>query len=502
VVKRPNILLVLADQLTASALPFHGGVADAPALQRLADGGVVFTNAYCASPLCAPSRAALLTGRLPSKLGVYDNAAELPASAPTIAHHLRSRGYATSLAGKMHFIGPDQLHGFEERLTTDVYPAGFDWVPDWSLPLDERLPWYHDMSSVHDAGVSEATLQLDFDEEVGFRAERKLFDLARSRERPFFLTVSFTHPHDPYESRQRYWDRYDGRAIPDPRVPPLPREEQDAHSRRLAQMYGLDDAEPTPSQVAHARRAYHASVSYVDDKVDALLSTLAETGLARDTIVIVTSDHGDMLGERGLWYKMSFFEDSVRVPLIVHAPWAFEARRIAAGVSLLDLLPTVLELAAGEPAHAPGLDGTSLAPFLRGEPPGARTILAEYLAEGTHAPCVMVRDGSLKLIHCPTDPDLLYDLSADPLELTDASATCEPELQRLRETVAREWDLVALGDAIRTSQQERLLIGRAVDEGAATSWDYSPPDQSAGRYVRGRDFWRPFAAARLRPPNA
>src|SRR5215211_6330207 len=117
---RPNVLLIMADQLAASWLPAHGHtLVHAPNLDALVERSTVFESAYCPSPLCAPSRAALLTGRLPSRTGVFDNAAELRASVPTIAHHLRAAGYATCLAGKMHFVGPDQLHGFEERLTTD-----------------------------------------------------------------------------------------------------------------------------------------------------------------------------------------------------------------------------------------------------------------------------------------------------------------------------------------------------------------------------------------------
>ena len=124
----------MADQLGAGWLPAYGHpTVQAPHLDRLATEGVVFDAAYCPSPLCAPSRAALMTGRLPSAVGVYDNGAELPASEPTVAHRLRAAGYDTTLVGKMHFVGPDQLHGFEHRLTADVYPAGLEWTPDWRL---------------------------------------------------------------------------------------------------------------------------------------------------------------------------------------------------------------------------------------------------------------------------------------------------------------------------------------------------------------------------------
>ena len=161
-----------------------------------------------------------MTGRLPSRTGAYDNAAEQPAAIPTFAHGLRALGYRTCLSGKMHFVGPDQLHGFEERLTTDIYPADFGWTPDWDAP-EERIDWwYHNMESVRQAGVAEATNQLDFDDETAFHAVRFLRDAARTSDRrPFMLTVSFTHPHDPYVARPEHWGRYEGVAIDPPRVP-------------------------------------------------------------------------------------------------------------------------------------------------------------------------------------------------------------------------------------------------------------------------------------------
>ena len=130
---QPNILILMADQLTSGALPTYGNrVAKTPHIDGLAAAGVVFDSFYCNSPLCAPSRFSFLAGQLPSKIGAYDNAAEYPAQVPTFAHYLRRAGYQTALAGKMHFCGPDQLHGFEDRLTTDIYPSDFGWTPDWS----------------------------------------------------------------------------------------------------------------------------------------------------------------------------------------------------------------------------------------------------------------------------------------------------------------------------------------------------------------------------------
>ena len=202
--KQPNLLVVMADQLAAPALPCYGpSVVKAPHLDRLAAEGVLFERAYCNSPLCAPSRASMMSGRLPSKIGAYDNAAAFASSVATVAHGLRAQGYWTCLAGKMHFVGPDQLHGFEDRLTPDIYPADFGWTPDWDHP-EERIDWwYHNMLSVKQAGIAEATNQLDFDDETGFHALRFLKDYRRAADpRPFFLVVSFTHPHDPYATRE------------------------------------------------------------------------------------------------------------------------------------------------------------------------------------------------------------------------------------------------------------------------------------------------------------
>ncbi len=306
---------------------------------------------------------------------------------PTFAHALRVLGYRTVLAGKMHFIGPDQLHGFEERVTSDVYPAGLDWVPDWTLASDQRLPWYHDMSSVRRAGPVRASLQLDYDEEVAFRARRAIVDSARAGARqPLLLVASFTHPHDPYEVPRRLWESYADVEIEPPAVPPLPLAEQDPHSRRLLAMFEHDRFPADADRTRAARRAYAAAISLVDEHVASLLATLEEVGMADDTMVVVCSDHGDMLGERGLWYKMSFFDGSARVPLVVHHPGRVGRRRVSQPVSLLDVGPTLVELGGGWPDGSPAaIDGRSLTGFLRGsgeQPP--RPVLGEYLAEGVN----------------------------------------------------------------------------------------------------------------------
>jgi choline-sulfatase len=484
--RRPNVLLLMADQLAASWLPAYGHrVVRTPHLSALAESATVFDSAYCPSPLCAPSRAGLLTGRLPSRTGVFDNAAELPAGAPTLTHALRAAGWFTALAGKMHFVGPDQLHGFEERLTTDIYPGDLDWTPDWRLAAGEHLPWYHTMESVLEPGVCAASMQQDYDDEVAFRAVRAIYDRARADDgRPFFLAVSFANPHDPWELRSRYWDLYDRSQVDLPAVPALPLDETDPHSRRLREMCGVDDASVSDEQVRAARHGYYAAVSYLDERVGEVLGALAEAGLDDDTIVVFTSDHGEMLGERGLWFKMSFFDQSARVPLFVRAPGGAGGRRVAEPVSLLDVGPTLLEL--GGQAPLGDVDGESLVPLM-GTAGGRRSqpVAGEYLAEGVNAPAVMVRRGSHKLIVCPGDPDQLYDLAEDPAELVNLAGSPEHEqvLRDLHDEVGRRWDLEELERRVLASQTERRLVLRALGEGAFRSWAYEPAPKD--RYVRG-----------------
>jgi choline-sulfatase len=207
-----------------------------------------------------------------------------------------------------------------------------------------------------------------------------------------------SHPHDPYAIPQPYWDRYQNSDITMPTLS-ASAVAQDPHSRRVRHVIGLDQQTPSEKQILAARRAYLGAVSYVDDQVGTLLDALKEARLDKNTIVILLADHGDMLGERGLWYKMNFFEPACRIPLIVCAPGQFEARRVPHHASLVDILPTLVELgsAGGNPDYAAPLDGRSLAPELAGRSAGPQDrpheVLGEYLAEGAIAPIVMIRRG-------------------------------------------------------------------------------------------------------------
>ncbi|HZO21501.1 MAG TPA: choline-sulfatase [Steroidobacteraceae bacterium] len=486
----PNLLILMADQLAPRMLPAYGGsVARTPHIDALARAGVVFESFYCNSPLCAPSRFSFMAGQLPSKIGAYDNAAEFPAQVPTFAHYLRAAGYQTALSGKMHFCGPDQLHGFEDRLTTDIYPADFGWTPDWSR-FAERPGWYHTMESVITAGACTRTNQIDFDDEVVAAARQKLFDIARSKDsRPFCLVVSMTHPHDPYVIPTAYWNRYRDEEIDLPRVPDLAGRE-DPHSTRLRHVIGLDLAKPSTAQIRAARRAYCGAVSYVDDQIGSMINTLKEAELDRNTVTVLLADHGDMLGERGLWYKMSFYEGACRIPLIVHAPGRFAPRRVTAVASLLDLLPTFAALANGgaEPAYAAPIDGHNLLPQLAANAPerNAAEVVGEYLAEGAIAPIIMIRRGRHKYVHSPADPDQLYDLESDPDERKNLATDLgfAEAIAQFRTEVARRWSLPELHEAVLASQRRRHFVYTTLRQGEQHPWDFQPRRDASRLYIR------------------
>ncbi|HEY2685155.1 MAG TPA: choline-sulfatase [Steroidobacteraceae bacterium] len=487
---KPNFVIFMLDQLAPQFLPAYGHeVVKTPALSAFAQQSVIFDAAYCNSPLCAPSRYVFMSGRLPTAIGAWDNAAEFAAETPTFAHHLSALGYDTTLSGKMHFCGPDQLHGFHRRLTTDVYPADFAWVPDWDEP-EKRLDWFHNMDVVRQAGICTRSAYLDYDDDVVFQAKRHLFDLARQREvnrsaQPFCLVVSLISPHDPYLARREHWDRYRHEDIDMPKVRAAD-VSPDPQSLRLSKGIGMQDPPPSDEEVRNARHAYYGSVSYIDERFADLMQALEESGMAQDTITIVTGDHGDMLGERGLWFKMNWFENSARVPLLVHAPERFKPRRVTAAVSLVDILPTLVDLASGGAVSNPEVrtDGRSLKGHLSGAG-GHDEVIGEYTAEGARAPLLMIRRGALKFVHSPHDPDQLYDVGQDPLELRNLAADpAQAQLvDSLRKECAQRWPLEELRERVVLSQRRRRYLNEIL-RAQNVSWDYQAAPDARHLYIR------------------
>ena len=482
---KPNILIFMVDQLNGTLFP--DGPAEwlhAPNLKKLAARSTRFKNAYTASPLCAPGRAAFMSGQLPSDTGVYDNAAEFISSIPTYAHHLRRAGYQTCLSGKMHFVGPDQMHGFEERLTTDIYPADFGWTPDYRKPGERIDWWYHNMGSVTGSGVAEISNQMEYDDEVAYHATRKVYDYARSNdERPWCMTVSFTHPHDPYVARKKYWDLYEDCEHLLPTVPAMDYEDHDTYSKRIFDANDWRSFDISEDDIKRSRRAYFANISYLDDKIGEVMEAVKAT--RQETIIMFVSDHGDMLGERGLWFKMSFFEGSARVPMMICAP-DMQPGLITTPVSNIDVCPTLCDLAGVDMSEVePWTTGQSVKPLGQGVE-RTEPVAIEYAAEASYSPMVSLRYGKWKYNRCKLDADQLFDLDGDPHELTNLAEVAEHQgtLTQLRAKSKVRWDLDKFDADVRVSQARRWVVYEALREGGYYPWDYQPLQKASERYMR------------------
>lgn len=489
----PNILFVMADQLAANTVGSYGNpVVKTPHLDALAADGLQFDTAYCNCPICGPSRSSLCTGQPVSSLGTYDNASDFPSSTPTFLHHLRRQNYRTLLSGKMHFVGPDQYHGFERRLTTDIYPSDFSWVPDW-----RRGAYPNPGSSVEqlvDAGKCSWSMQLDYDEEVTFRSLEAMRDLAREdSERPFFLCASYTHPHDPFIIPDPWWSLYEDAEIPPPQAPAEPIDAMHPYNQWLQIHHRVPEFPPSEESIQRARRAYYGMVSYFDHQLGILLEELNRLGLRENTLVVVTSDHGEMLGEHGMWFKRTFFEPSIRVPLIFQGPRvSHPGRNSQRTVSLLDLFPTFVDLAQipDAPAVTENCPGNSLLPDLSdirypNDDPG---ILVEYFSEGSYQPLRAWVQNGKKLVQVRGERSLFFDLDKDPHEMANRLDEAEntPVFQNMKQKLEATWDPASMREKVLRSQQERFWIREKFGEGPFESWDVKP-NYDDSRYVRDYD---------------
>lgn len=483
----PNILLIMADQFQADCLGCYGHpVVQSPNIDGISRNGVVFDSCYSPSPLCAPSRASLFSGLLPNGNGVYDNGAEFLASIPTLVHYLRVNGYRTVASGKLHFIGPDQLHGFEYRLTTDIYPAGFDYIPgDWIDGIQRSRG--ASVGVLKESGICRRSLQMDYDDLAHFRALEALYEIARfGSGQPFFMTVSYTHPHDPFYITAPYWFRYSNGDIALPQVTSEMVVEH-PYDKWLNYHHSIDVLPPTPDDILRSRHAYYGMISYIDDKVGELIDVLRQTDQLENTIVVFTADHGEMLGERGMWFKRSMYEMSTRVPLIISWPLEFPSHRVSVPVSLLDLFPTMVSL-LGNKLNVP-LDGSDLRSFLCGNATAHRPpVISEYLGEGIEQPVRMVREGSLKFVYVHGQAEQLYDLDVDPNELSNIAndKSMMDKRSHLRSVALSNWNPEEQKRLVIKSQTDRRFLRKVHREGQSVTWDFEPDCQERFRFVRGQ----------------
>lgn len=422
----PDILVFMSDQhnarLTETASDPY---ISTPNLTRLAADGTEYANAYTSCPLCVPARSSMLTGQLPSKTGIFTNSGVINGDQATFAHSLGAVGYETVLCGRMHFLGPDQFHGFTRRLVGDFTPCFHGRYGKQRADLGPYVGTpAGDFDKLYGGGTSPV---LEYDRAV---VEAALEYLAQPHERPIFLLVGIYGPHHtfvaPPELYRKYMDlvgppNSDAQAV------------LDIHPALQKKVRSFD------SDVIHSlRAAYYGLVEHVDTQVGRVRSAWQEH-LGRNKrpgVFCYLSDHGEHAGEKGLWGKMSFHEESARIPLIFAGSGIQSGVRSDSACSIMDLGPTLCELANAP--LPPEQDGASLVPFLKGmRSADKRIVISELLENGI--PARMIRFGDWKYIaYAETEKkNQLFNLISDPYEYRncihehpDVAAELKAELDR------------------------------------------------------------------------
>ena len=413
--KRPNVLVIMSDQHHAGVMGCAGdAVAQTPNLDRLAAAGALFRNAYCPFPLCAPSRMAFMTAQHPFQIDCWTNETQLDSDAATFAHALLAAGYETVLAGRMHFVRHDQRHGFVRRLIGDVQESAH-LAAGWKLDRvlgDLRDTCGCGQNSIIKSGPGRTGYQA-YDKAVTDSAVAYLRG-RRGGAGPFLLVVGFVLPHCPFVAPPEDFEAFADRIA----VEDLPQRDDAMHPamQNWRRQSGVEQPPPIDAQW-RTRAAYYGMCRLMDRNVGRILEALRDAGLLDDTIVVYTSDHGEMLGEHGLWWKSTFYDGACRVPLIVSRPdRATDGATVRENVSLIDVGPTLLDLAGAAPM--PAVSGSSFHSLMDGDGSWPDTAFAENLCGlgGRAAACRMVRKGQWKYNYYHGADGELFNLVEDPGE--------------------------------------------------------------------------------------
>ena len=421
----PNILFIAVDDLNdwAGYMGGYPGEVYTPHLDRLAAEGVAFYNAQTPSPLCGPSRAAILTGLRPTTSGIYYNDQWIRPNLPeikTIPTYFRENGYYTAGAGKIfhHTAGfnpPDQWDEYFDQVFDDPwnhanYYTGFsDEKPDWFPKNNISREQYPTLAGAFDWGVWEDTSEPMGDQQAVNWAKDFLND---DREQPFFLAVGTYRPHIPWYAPPEYFDRYSLSDIKLPLVVPGDLDDVPPGGKKMAAHRRQDfEAILQENQYREAVRSYLACISYADALVGQLLDALATSPYADNTIVVLWSDHGWHLGEKQHWHKSTLWEEAARVPFIIKAP-GMAPQKVFSPVNLIDIYPTLLTL-SGLPSNSTN-DGNDLTPVLRGEAESQPFSLTTF-GPGNHS----VRDERYRYLRYQSGGEEFYDLKTDPMEFNN-----------------------------------------------------------------------------------
>ncbi len=449
---KPNLLYIHSDQHNPRVTGCYGDdLVETPNLDRLAAGGVVLDNVYCPSPICVPSRMSMLTGRHPFENRVWTNTHVLHSGIPTFAHAMGVGGYRPVLAGRMHAVGLDQWHGYAERMVGDHGPnqlggRGVDHGELTGTAGPDRVSLEkagHGQSAyqVHDEDVTAAAI--DFLNREGVRRR------SGQSSGPFSLSVGFMLPHQPFVARKEDYERYHGSVGP-PRIEEPHTDNLHPYIRWWREACGITDV--TEQESHRARAAYWALVYRMDVLIGQILKVLNQNGLADNTLILYSSDHGEQVGEHGLWWKQTFYEDSVKVPAIMSWPGHLpEGTRCDRVVSSLDLNATMIDALGCQPL--PHSNGRSLLPLLK-DPANTSwddVAFSEFCLDraGAGGPFPetgviqrMIRRGPWKLNYYHGQPCQLFNLETDPAEMDDRSNNrdCQQTKSDLLEELLSEWD--------------------------------------------------------------
>lgn len=486
--ERPNILFLFSDQHAQHVAGCYGDpIIQTPALDRLAAEGVTFDNAYTTAPLCTPARMAMLTAQHSYKIGCWTNSDILASDIPTHAHSLGAAGYRPTLIGRLHSIGPDQLHGYVDRRVGD---HSTNWVGGHAHGmgvLDRAQEPFR--VSLERSGPGQSAYEVK-DRDVLQAALGHLDEIRDARKsgdkKPFAMTVGLMLPHQPYVCSPEDYARYDGKVG----LPRLAAPGDNAEHPYLREWRRFTDSLDLPDDwQIRARTAYYGLTTAMDRMIEQILDRLEANGLAENTLVVYASDHGDQLGERGLWWKQTFHEHSIKVPLILR--WAGRlpaGERRAQVVNLLDLAATMLD--AAEAPALPDAQGLSLMEVAKNEKtPWQNRTFAEYCTDGmarwTGAVVQqrMIREGRYKLVYYHGERPQLFDLEADPDETKDLALSDDHAGVRdaLLAQVLDGWD----PDMIALTQKRRLANKRLLSDWAKTA----EPDEAHRWALKMEDNW-------------
>jgi choline-sulfatase len=477
--KPMNMVFILSDEHNKEMLGCYGHpVVKTPNLDSLAEHGVRFSNAYCNSPICVPSRASMATGRYVHKIDAWDNATPYTGTLPSWGHRLTEQGYHVTTIGKLHYRDDGDNTGFpDKRLSLHVQ----DGVGDiYSLIREDMDPRPQNRQKILEAGPGESSYTR-YDRGIADAARRFLQEEAPYFDKPWVLFVSFVSPHFPLIAPQEYFDMYPLESVIFPKQYSMAERSMHPVLEEYRRVWDTSD-EFDESAIRKAVAAYYGLCSFLDDQVGTVLRTIKETGLEETTRIIYASDHGDTLGDHGVWFKSTMYEGSVGVPFIMAGPDLPKGKVMDNHISLVDCFPTLIEAVGARLTEEDGdLPGTSLLPMARGESKKQRTVFSEYHAMGAVTGVFMIRQDRYKYVYYVGYRPQLFDLKEDPNELNDLAdnpayqdilAACERELR----TIANPEEIDRLA---REDQARRIAEhgGRAniIKEGLKIA--YSPVPQ-------------------------